>query len=383
MPEPAPKPRHALWEVILVFLKLGFTAFGGPAAHISMYRQEIVQRRKWISEEMFLDLLGATNLIPGPNSTEMVIHIGFLRAGWPGLVAGGLAFTLPAVLIVLVFSWLYVEYGATPQAGWLLYGIKPVIIAVILQALWLMGRKALKNRLLLLVFAAALGLYFLHINELLLLFSGGLLALVVQNWGRLKPPRLTNLPLILPSLLGGVAAALPFSLSILFLTFFKIGATLYGSGYVLAAFMRADFVERLGWLTEQQLLDAIAIGQVTPGPLFTSATFIGYLLGGVPAAILATVGIFLPSYIFVAISNPLIPRLRRSPWTASLLDGIIAASLGLMAAVCFQLGSAALVDIPSLLIFLASAVLLLRFNINATWLILGGALVGLVRLWGL
>jgi chromate transporter len=232
---------------------------------------------------------------------------------------------------------------------------------------------------LLLVFAAALGLYFLHINELLLLFSGGLLALVVQNRGCLKPPRFTSL-LFCP-LLSGIAA-IP-SLSILFLTFFKIGATLYGSGYVLAAFMRADFVERLGWLTEQQLLDAIAIGQVTPGPLFTSATFIGYLLGGVPAAILATVGIFLPSYIFVAISNPLIPRLRRSPWTASLLDGIIAASLGLMAAVCFQLGSAALVDFPSLLIFLASAVLLLRFNINATWLILGGALAGLVRLWGL
>jgi len=368
-----------LREVTALFLKLGFTAFGGPAAHIGMFRQEFVQRRKWLTDEHFLDLLGATNLIPGPNSTEMAIHLGFLRAGWAGLIAGGAAFTLPAVLIVLVLAWLYVKYGSTPQAGWLLYGVKPVVIAIIVQALWELGRKAVKNALTLAVGVGSVALYFSGVNEVLLLFAGGLVVMLIQNRSRLRQLRRGDLPLLLPLLPGLAAGPVSFSLPTLFLTFLKTGAILYGSGYVLVALLRADFVARLGWLTEQQLIDAIAIGQITPGPLFTSATFIGYLLGGVPAALIATLGIFLPSYVFVAISNPIIPKLRRSPWAGSLLDGVIAASLGLMAAVSFQLGLASLVDAPTLLIFALSAVLLFRFNVNSTWLVLGGGLAGLLR----
>lgn len=372
-------------EVFSSFLKLGFTAFGGPAAHIGMFREEFVRRRKWLTDEAFLDLLGATNLIPGPNSTEMAIHIGFLRAGWAGLIAGGLAFTLPAMFIVLILAWLYVEYGSTPQASWLLYGVKPVMIAIILQALWELGRKAIKGKVTLAIGVACIVLYFLGVNEILLLFAGGLTLMLIQNWTRLRG---TNLSLFFPlrfdtsSLLNASLPALTtappvFSFSTLFLTFLKIGAILYGSGYVLVAFLRADFVERLGWLTEQQLIDAIAVGQITPGPLFTSATFIGYLLGGVPAALIATLGIFLPSYIFfVALSNPIIPKLRASPWAGSLLDGVIVASLGLMAAVTFQLGQASLVDLPTLVIFGTSIFLIFHFKVNTTWLILGGALLG-------
>ena len=362
-------------EVFTSFLKLGFTAFGGPAAHIGMFRDEFVRRRKWLSDEAFLDLLGATNLIPGPNSTEMAIHIEFLRAGWAGLIVGGLAFTIPAVLIVLVFAWLYVEYGSTPQATWLLYGVKPVMIAIILQALWELGRKAIKDKLTIIVGVACIALYFLGVNEVLLLFAGGLVVMLIQNRTRLRD---ANLSVFLPLLFTPIVAPVSFSLSTLFLTFLKIGAILYGSGYVLVAFLRADFVERLGWLTEQQLIDAIAIGQITPGPLFTSATFIGYLLGGIPAAIIATLGIFLPSYIFVVISNPIIPKLRQSPWAGSLLDGVIVASLGLMAAVTFQLGQASLIDLLTVTIFALSAVSLFRFRASSTWLIIGGALIGLL-----
>jgi len=362
-------------EVFTSFLKLGFTAFGGPAAHIGMFRDEFVRRRKWLTDEAFLDLLGATSLIPGPNSTEMAIHIGFLRAGWAGLVLGGLAFTLPAVLIVLLLAWLYVEYGSTPQATWLLYGVKPVMIAIILQALWELGRKAIKGKLTVAVGVACMILYFLGVNEVMLLFAGGLFVMLIQNWNRLRG---ANLSVFLPLLFSPLAVSVSFSLSTLFLTFFKIGAILYGSGYVLIAFLRADFVERLRWLTEQQLMDAIAIGQITPGPLFTSATFIGYLLGGVPAALVATLGIFLPSYIFVAISNPIIPKLRQSPWAGSLLDGVIVASLSLMAAVTFQFGQASLIDLPTVIIFALSAVLLFRYKSNSTWLIFGGALAGLL-----
>ena len=360
-------------EVLTSFLKLGFTAFGGPAAHIGMFRNEFVHRRKWLTDEAFLDLLGATNLIPGPNSTEMAIHLGFMRAGWLGLIAGGVAFTLPAMLIVMALAWLYVEYGSTPQAAWLLYGVKPVMIAIILQALWELGKKAVKGMLTAAIGIICIILYFLGVNEVLLMFAGGLTLMLIQNWTRLHEAKPSILLPLLPAL---AAAPVSFSLSALFLTFLKIGAILYGSGYVLVAFLRADFVERLGWLTEQQLIDAIAIGQITPGPLFTSATFIGYILGGVSAALVATLGIFLPSYIFVAISNPIIPKLRQSPWAGSLLDGVIVASLGLMAAVTLQLGQASLIDLSNWAIFIVSAVLLLRYKVNSTWLIIGGMLAG-------
>jgi chromate transporter len=378
MKNPPPEKVALLIEVTGAFLKLGATAFGGPAAHIGMFRQEFVQRRKWLTDEQFLDLLGATNLIPGPNSTEMAIHLGFLRAGRAGLVAGGVAFTLPAMLIVLALSWAYVRFGSTPQAGWLLYGIKPVMIAIILQALWELGRKAIKDVRTAALGIAAVTLYFLGANEVLLLFVGGLALMLAQNWNRIGDLRRRELPLLLPFLPGLAVASVPFSLSTLFLTFLKIGAILYGSGYVLVAFLRADLVSRLGWLTEQQLIDAIAIGQITPGPLFTSATFIGYLLGGTPGALLATLGIFLPSFIFVAISNPIIPKLRQSPWAGSLLDGVIVASLGLMAATTWQLGRASLIDPLTTLVALLSLVILSHFKVNATWLILTGAVLGLV-----
>jgi chromate transporter len=347
-----------------------------------MFREEVVKRRKWIDDQHFLDMLGATNLIPGPNSTEMAIHLGFVRAGWAGLIAGGAAFILPAMLIVIGLAWVYVQFGATPEAGWLLYGVKPVMIAVILQALWGLGRTAIKGPLTAVVGAGVLVLYFFDVNEIALLFAGGLVVMAGENLRRLKK---INLPgIVVP--LGGLSlpalAATTFNLPLMFLIFLKIGSVLYGSGYVLLAFLRADFVTRLGWLTDQQLIDAIAIGQVTPGPVFTTATFIGYVVGGVPGALLATLGIFLPSFIFVVLSNPFIPRLRHSPWASGLLDGVNVASLGLMAAVTWQLGRASLIDPFTIFLAITAAFLLFRYKINATWLVIGGAVAGLVSaLW--
>jgi chromate transporter len=365
-----------LGEVAALFLKLGFTAFGGPAAHIALMHDEVVKRRRWLTDEEFLDLLGATNLIPGPNSTEMAIHIGYVRAGWMGLLLAGICFIVPAMLIVLALAWFYVQFGATPQAEWLLYGIKPVVIAIIAQAIWTLGSKALKNAPLVLIGGIAFALYFLGVNEILLLFAGGLAFMLVshvQHPGRIHPSILVPF--------AGMAAGqtvIPFSLSTLFLTFLKIGSVLYGSGYVLLAFLRADFVLRLGWLTDKQLLDAIAIGQVTPGPVFTAATFIGYLLAGIPGSLLATLGIFLPSFIFVAISNPLIPKIRSSAWASSLLDGVNASALGLMAAVTVQLGNSSLIDLYTILLAIVSLILLLRYKTNSTWLIAGGAIAGVL-----
>jgi chromate transporter len=377
-PDPAKSARSNLLEVARFFLKLGATAFGGPAAHIAMMHDELVKRRQWVSEQQFLDLLGATNLIPGPNSTEMTIHLGYIRAGWPGLIVAGLCFITPAFLIVLTLAWVYVRHGTTPAAGWLLYGIEPVIIAVIGQALWGLGRKAIKSFLTAGVGLAVLVLYFLGFNEILLLMAGGIIVMVVQNWRRLRKPGTLLVGFWLPGLGLPPLADSPVNLFQLFLLFLKIGSVLYGSGYVLLAFLRSDFVVRLGWLTDQQLIDAIAIGQVTPGPVFTTATFIGYILAGLPGAVLATIGIFLPSFVFVAVSNPFIPRLRRSTWAGGLLDGVNVTSLGLMAAVTWQLGRHALVDPLTIGLALVSAVLLLRFRLNSTWLIGGGALVGLL-----
>ncbi len=376
-------PSQNLLEVARFFLKLGVTAFGGPAAHIAMMHDELVKRRKWLDEQQFLDLLGATNLIPGPNSTEMTIHLGFVRAGWPGLISGGVCFIIPAALITLALAWAYIQFGTTPAANGLLYGVKPVIIAIIGQALWALGQKAFKGPLTAIVGLTTLAFYFLRFNEILLLIAGGLVVMIGQNWQQRRKPNLTAFLALLPSLgLPPLAASTPVNLLQLFLTFLKIGSVLYGSGYVLLAFLRADFVTRLGWLSDQQLVDAIAIGQVTPGPVFTTATFIGYVLAGLPGALLATLGIFLPSFIFVALSNPFIPRLRNSPWTGSLLDGVNVASLGLMAAVTWQLGWTSLVDPLTIILALVSAVLLLRFRINSTWLIVGGASVGLVATGG-
>ena len=366
-------------EVAKLSFRLGVTAFGGPAAHIAMLHDEVVKRRRWLSEQHFLDLLGATNLIPGPNSTEMVIHTGYVRAGVAGLIAAGVCFITPAALIVLALAWAYVEYGTTPAAQSLLYGVQPVVIAVVLQALWGLGKKALKGWLTAVVGLVTLGAYFVSPYVVALMLIGGLVVMVWDNRHRLRGASVGIVPLAglgLPAL-----ASEPFTLTGLFWVFLKVGLTLYGSGYVLLAYLQADLVERLGWLTEQQLIDAVAIGQVTPGPVFTTATFVGYVLGGIPGALVATVGIFLPSFIFVLISNPIIPRLRRWPWTGSFLDGVNAAALGLMAAVTLILGRAALVDMLTVVLMLISAVLLMRFRVNSTWLIAGGAAVGLLVGW--
>jgi chromate transporter len=381
----APEP-GTLGAVARLALRLGFTAFGGPAAHIAMLRDEVVTRRQWLTEQHFLDLLGATNLIPGPNSTEMVIHVGHERAGWRGMVTAGVLFILPAATMVALLAWAYGRYGTTPAGQWLLYGIKPVIIAVVLQALWGLGKTAFKSGFLVGVGVAVLALYLGGANEIALLFGGGLLVMLVKNARRRRPGGAAGiLPLLGLPAVGAVpvaGTAVAFSLATLFLTFLKIGAVLYGSGYVLLAFLRNDFVERLGWITDRQLLDAVAVGQFTPGPVFTTATFLGYLVGSWPGAVVATAGIFLPSFIFVAAVNPLVPRLRRSPWMAALLDGVNAAAVGLMAAVTWELGRAAIIDALTALLALIAAVLLIRFKLNSTWLVAGGGVIGLVyRLW--
>ena len=367
-------------EVASLFLRLGATAFGGPAAHIAMMRDEVVRRRRWLSDEEFLDLLGVTNLIPGPNSTEMAIHTGYARAGRAGLLVAGICFIAPAILIVLVLAWAYATYGARPQATWLLYGVKPVIIAIVVQALVALGRAALKNLFLAALALVALALYFAGINELLLLALAGLLAAGVKHPRTQTATLLAAAPAYAAStgFALTVLAAAPVGLARMFGIFVKIGAVLYGSGYVLLAFLRSDFVVRLGWLTERQLLDAVAIGQFTPGPVFTTATFIGYLLGGTAGALLATAGIFLPAFVFVAASHPFIPKLRRSPTAAAALDGVNAASLALMAGVTVQLGRAAIVDGWTVGIALAAGAVLLLRPINSAWLVGGGALVGLL-----
>jgi chromate transporter len=370
-----------VWQVTMLFLKLGLTAFGGPAAYIAMMRDEVVQRRRWITEEHFLDMLGATNLIPGPNATEMAIHIGFVRAGWPGLITAGAAFSLPGVLIVLALASIYTRYGTAPSAGWLLYGVKPVVIAIIIKALIGLGQKAIKNWTLMLIGLGVFVLYFFNLNEIGLLFAGGTAGMLAGNIHRLREARKPNSLAALPIAAIPALAAAPFSLPLMFLTFLKTGAVLYGSGYVLLAFLRSDFVLRLGWLTDKQLMDAIAIGQVTPGPLFNSAAFIGYYLGGIPGGLLAALGIFLPSFIYVALSNPVIPRVRSSPWAGALLDGVNAASLGLMAAVTLQLGRDALADLPAILAAGLAALALFRFKVNPTWLVLAGAAFGLFWFW--
>lgn len=369
-----------LGEVTRLFLRLGFTAFGGPAAHIAMMHDEVVKRRKWMSDQHFLDLVGATNLIPGPNSTEMAIHIGYERAGWRGLVSAGLCFIMPAVLIVLALAWVYVEYGTTPQGNALMYGIKPVIIAIVLQALYRLVPAALKSPILIAVGIAALILYLLGINELLVLFGGALVVVLIQAARRFPQAAAAWLPLatfknVLPQQLAAGESA---PLAQLFLIFLKAGALLYGSGYVLLAFLRNDLVLHYEWMTEQQLLDAIAIGQFTPGPVFTTATFIGYTLAGIPGAVVATVGIFLPSFLFVALLARIMPHIRKSPWTAAFLDGVNVSALGLMAGVTWQLGRAAIIDIPTALLAVVAAVLLFRFQINSAWLVLAGGLIGLL-----
>ena len=339
----------------MLFLKLGTVAFGGPAAHVAMMEEEVVRRRRWLSHAEFLDLFAATNLIPGPNSTEMAIHIGHKRAGWPGLLVAGICFILPAACIVLALAWVYVRFGKLPEASGILYGVKPVVIAVVLQALWGLGRTAVKTKFLAVTGIVVVAASFLGTNELLLLFVAGI-AVCIERFGVARFTSGTSTPALFlgatSAFNGASAASVPaaFGLWPLFLFFLKVGSVLFGSGYVLLAFLRADLVERWHWLTEAQLLDAVAIGQITPGPVFTTATFIGYVLAGPKGGVLATIGIFLPAFIFVAISGPLVPRMRRSPLIGAFLDGVVIASLGLMAVVTWQLLHTALVDWITLII---------------------------------
>jgi len=368
--------RTPLSDVARVFLRLGVVSFGGPAAHVALMEEEIVRRRRWLTHESFLDLLGAANLIPGPNSTELAIHVGYARAGWPGLLVAGACFIVPAAVIVTALAWSYVSYGSLPAIAGVLAGVKPVVIAIVAQAIWNLGRRVLSSRIALALgiacaIAAALG-----VNELALLGAAGVAMWALcasrrsSDGGRGRAIGVLALPML-------AATPSAFTLGGLFLVFLKIGSVLFGSGYVLLAFLRADLVVRLGWITERQLLDAVAVGQVTPGPVFTTATFIGYLLGGPVGAAVATAGIFLPAFVFVAASGPLLPLVRRSPDARAALDGVNVASLALMAVVTVQLARSALAGPMGPVLAVASAVALMRFRVSAAWLVLAGALLGL------
>jgi chromate transporter len=388
---------NELMSLVRLFVRLSLTAFGGPAAHIAMMEDEVVGRRKWLSRQDFLDLVGATNLIPGPNSTEMTMHVGHVRAGWIGLVAAGASFIIPASLLTGIFAWFYVRYGALPQMEALLAGIRPVVIAIIIGAIWRLGRQAVKGWQLAVIGLAVGAAAWFGFNAVLALFFGGLVGMIWlrgrAGWADRRG--FATSVLLVVALIAAVSAILALgnnaaqlwagaagaqprepSPALLGLYFLFIGSVLYGSGYVLFAFLEGGLVQTFGWLTEQQLIDAIAIGQVTPGPVFSSATFIGYVIAGWPGALAATVGIFLPAFIFVAALTPLVPKLRRSAWMAAFLDAINVSALGLMAVVCIQLGQAALVSWQAWLLFVTALILAIRWNVNSALLVAGGALAG-------
>jgi chromate transporter len=367
-------------QLSLLFLKLGTLAFGGPAAHIAMMEDEVVRKKNWISHERFLDLIGATNLIPGPNSTEMAIHIGYLREGWRGLLLAGVCFILPASLITLALAHLYVVYGAIPQLQPFVAGIRPAIIAVILAAVFRLSRPLLKNRVAAILGVLVLVLNFAGVDELLLLLAAGVLGLLWNYRNHLRQGVsgiLTLFPLMsLQTLgtMGGLATGV--SIVGLGLFFLKIGAILYGGGYVLIAFLQTGLVDTRHWLTQAQLFDAIAVGQFTPGPVLSTATFIGYLVLGLPGAAVATIAIFLPSFVFVPLSSPFIPKLRRSPLASGFLDGVNAASLGLMLSVTMKLGIVALSGVGSWIILLLALVIVIAWNVNPAFVVMGSAFIG-------
>lgn len=398
--EPSSPQHQRVLEVARLFLRLGATAFGGPAAHLAIMEDEVVTRKRWVSHEEFLDLVGAANLIPGPNSTELAIHLGYRRAGPWGLVMAGLGFILPSTVLVVLLAWLYQRWGALPDAAAAMSGIQVAMLLVVVQALWRLMRTALRHRsLVALAVAVAIGTL-AGLHEVLVLFAAGLWQILASRYPWSSPPKdspvaprwfpgwesstvlaattTTGTVTATATAAATAAAAAPFSLAGLFWFFLKVGSVLFGSGYVLLAFLRADLVERWGWLTESQLLDAIAVGQMTPGPLLSTATFIGYLLAGFPGAALATIGIFLPAFVFVAISSPWVPLLRRSKPTAAFLDGVNAASWSLMAVVTIQLADTALVDIPRLLLAVLVALGLFRWKVPSLWLMVGSAIAGVL-----
>ena len=390
--------RADLKDLAALFLRLGATAFGGPAAHVSMMEHEVVTRRGWMTREEFLDLLGATNLAPGPNSTKMALFIGHARGGWPGFLVAGLGFVLPATLLVTGFAWAYVRFGSRPAFPHFFEGIKPVVLALIAHALVSLGRTAVKNRFFLALGLAALAASF-FVHELVLLLVAGCISVGVMAFedllgkgkmsaaapapperdggaGPPAPSKKSSL-LFLPLFSLGVPLS-SFSLTSLFLFFLKTGAVLFGSGYVLLAYLKADLVERWHWLTSAQLLDAVAVGQFTPGPLSSTATFIGYVLGGLPGAAVATLGIFLPAFALVAVMGPFVSRLRQSRPLGAFLDGVNVAALALMGYVTLQFARPALTNGPTVVLFLASIAILASVRINAAWLVLAGGILGVV-----
>ncbi|MHB9031573.1 MAG: chromate efflux transporter [Anaerolineae bacterium] len=393
---------HRLGQLVALFFVIGATGFGGPAVLIAMMEDEFVRRRKWISRQYFLDLVGATNLIPGPNSVEMSIHIGKLRAGIPGLFAAGIAFVVPAVTVTIIIAWAYVRFGSLPSVTPFLYGTKPVIVAVIVSAVWRLGKPAVKSWKLAVIGAAVVAGSLLGVNEVLAMVGGGILGMLWLRFSELRNlakggDSAANLPafalpgLFKPALLGlagAAAAASNVTVAGIWWFFLKIGAVLYGSGYVLIAFIQRGLVDQLGWLTQTQLLDAVAAGQITPGPFTSTAAFVGYFLKGVPGALVAAAGIFTPSFLLAWILNPLVPRLRKSPWTSAFLDAINIASVGLMAAVTLELAfdtlliwpitPGILIKWPTWLLAAAASVVALKWKVSPTWLVLGGALVGWV-----
>lgn len=371
-------------EVALLFLRLGVTAWGGPAVSIAMMHDEVVHRRKWIDDQRFLDIFGATNLIPGPNATEMATHLGLIRAGWKGFFSAGILFLIPGSIMALIFAWIYVKYGGLPQVSSLLYGIKPVVIAIIIQALITLGKRACNNWLLLAVGIATLALYLLGVNEMILLFAGAAIVLLTRGGRKLISngvasllyiPSLINLSLLrLNPFLSTIAS---FSNTTLFLSSLKIGALMFGSGYVMIAFAKSEFVTHLSWISNAQLIDAIAVGQALPGPLSKSITFIGYLVGGLPSSVIATVGFFLPSFILVALLSKIVLLVRKTWWAAAFVDGVNVTALGLMAGATVSIIRSAVTDIFSALLALASFLLIFKYKISSYWIILGGGVLGI------
>lgn len=366
-----------------LFLKLGAISFGGPAAHIALMEQEVVRKRGWLDQEHFLDLLATTNLVPGPNAVEMAVHIGYVRAGWPGLIAAGTAFIFPAFLISLALSWVYVQYGALPEGKALFYGINPVVMAIILVASYRLGNTALKGKIQTLLGLLAFGAALLGANEVLILLASGVTGMVLLTPPQARPKH-TPMGLIFP-LIPLLAAApdglrwLDERLPQLGLFFLKVGTFLFGSGMVLFAFIQRDVVDRFGWLSQQQLIDAIAVGQMTPGPVLSSATFIGYLVSGWQGALVATIAVFFPSFIIIVLIGPIIPHLRQSPAAQAFLKGVNAAVVALILAVSLSVFQSAIVDGWTVLILAAGLFALLRYRVDTLWLILGGAAAGLLH----
>lgn len=375
-----PEKKARLKEIAKVFLRLGILAFGGPAAHIAMMDEEIVQKKKWIDRTKFMDLIGATNLIPGPNSTELAIHLGYERGGVLGLFIAGICFIFPAMFIVLAFAVGYVRYGTIPNVEGILYGVKPVIIAIVFQALLRLGKSVIKGYLAVSVASIVIVGSFLGVSEIPLLLMAGTLVMAVKNRDQFSSRTLMLYPLPFLTVTNAVLLKnrIDMGLGRLFLTFLKIGSVLYGSGYVLLAFLESEFIRAFPVISEKQLLDAVAIGQLTPGPVFTTATFIGYLVLGIPGALVSTAGIFLPSFLLVWLLKPLIPKIRQSKWAGGLLDGVNIASLGLMTAVTVRLGMASLVDLLSVSLFALSLFILTKFKINSAWIIIAGGAIGFI-----